>query len=173
MKRNYTLVLKGHIALAKAVFPQGTTGTHIDILARLPLWRVGLNFRHGTGHGIGYALCVHEGPQNISQRWNAVALAPGMMLSNEPAMYADGEYGIRIENILSVKEMFKTEYGTFLGFEPLTRCPIDTRPVDMELLTADERDYLNDYHKTTYEALAPHLNEAEKAWLKEATAEVR
>ncbi|MCL2202896.1 MAG: aminopeptidase P family protein [Defluviitaleaceae bacterium] len=170
MRRNFTLVLKGHIALVMAVFPSGTTGHQIDILARQHLWRDGLNYRHGTGHGIGYVLCVHEGPHNIATKHNTVALAPGMMASNEPGMYKDGEYGIRIENILCVREALETEYGTFLGFESLTFCPIDTRAIVPEMLTAAEGEYLNQYHKATYEALSPYLNEAEKAWLKKGYA---
>jgi Xaa-Pro aminopeptidase len=172
MRRDFTLVLKGHIALSTAVFPSGTTGSQLDVLARLPLWRDGKNFRHGTGHGIGYVLCVHEGPHNIANKHNAVALDVGMMVSNEPGMYKEGEYGIRTENIICVREICKTEYGTFLGFESLTFCPINTQAIDWTLLEKSERDYLNAYHKATYEALSPLLNEAEKVWLKEATREI-
>ncbi|MCL2189857.1 MAG: aminopeptidase P family N-terminal domain-containing protein [Defluviitaleaceae bacterium] len=172
MRRDYTLVLKGHIALAVAQFPEGTTGSQIDVLARLPLWLDGKNFRHGTGHGIGYALCVHEGPHNIAHRHNAVALTKGMLVSNEPGMYKDNHYGIRTENILCVKELEKTEYGQFYGFESLTFCPINICALDRALLTDTERTYLNAYHKATYNALAPMLTPEEQTWLKSATQEV-
>jgi Xaa-Pro aminopeptidase len=172
MRRDYTLVLKGHIALALAEFPAGTTGSQIDILARMHLYKDGKNFRHGTGHGIGYVLGVHEGPQNIAHRPSTVALLPGMFLSNEPGMYKENEYGIRTENIIFVKELRKTEYGTFLGFEPLTRCPINTSAVDFTLLTDDERAYVNAYHQTVYNDLAPLLKVRERQWLKNAVKEV-
>jgi len=169
MKRDFTLVLKGHIALSRAVFLKGTTGTQLDILARLPLWESGQNFRHGTGHGLGYCLSVHEGPHNISQHNNAVALAPGMLVTNEPAIYKEGKYGIRTENVLSVTEKEKTPDGIFLSFETLTLCPIDQRAIASELLTETERDWLNSYHKKTYETLSPHLTQPEQDWLKQAT----
>ncbi|MCL2576902.1 MAG: aminopeptidase P family protein [Defluviitaleaceae bacterium] len=167
MKRDFTLVLKGNIALSHAVFPSGTTGSALDILARQALWESGQNYRHGTGHGIGYCLSVHEGPHNISQTYNAVALAPGMLVSNEPAIYKENRYGIRTENILCVTE--KKPGGTFLTFETLTHCPIDTRAISPELLTPTERGRLNDYHKRTYEVLSPHLTTHEREWLKQAT----
>ena len=168
MRRDFTLVLKGHIGLARAVFPSGTVGSSLDILARLPLWESGQNFRHGTGHGLGYCLSVHEGPQNIAPTWNAVALAPGMLLSNEPAIYKEN-YGIRTENILLVTEQMKTNDGTFFAFETLTHCPIDTRAVLPELLTQVERYWLNSYHTRTREVLSPHLTDAEREWLRCAT----
>ena len=168
MKRDYTLVLKGHIALSRVVFPAGTTGVQLDALARLALWEYGLDFRHGTGHGIGYCLAVHEGPQGVSKR-SQVALEPGMMLSNEPAFYVDGQYGVRTENILAVEKRCETEYGVFLGFETLTYCPIDTTAIDVFLLTPGEVEYLNAYHRKTYELLAPRLGEGERAWLSKAT----
>jgi Xaa-Pro aminopeptidase len=172
MRRDFTLVLKGHIALSTVIFPSGTTGSQIDVLARLPLWNEGKNFRHGTGHGIGYVLCVHEGPHNIAHKHNAIALSPGMLMSNEPGMYKENEYGIRTENIIYVKEMFKTEYGAFYGFEPLTYCPIDTQAIETEQLSKAEREYLNAYHKKTYDTLSPLLNEDERQWLKKATREI-
>ena len=172
MRRDFTLVLKGHIALTAAVFPTGTTGSQLDVLARLALWKDGKNFRHGTGHGIGYVLSVHEGPHSIADRFNAIALAPGMLASNEPGMYKDNHYGIRTENIICVKALQKTEYGQFLGFESLTFCPINTKALDVSLLNEDERNYLNDYHKKTYEALAPNLNNEEQIWLQNATREI-
>jgi len=168
MKRNFTLVLKGFIALSRAVFSKGTTGEHLDALARLPLWRYGLDFRHGTGHGIGYCLGVHEGPQGISKR-SKVALEPGMMISNEPAFYVDGEYGIRTENIIVVEKQVETEYGDFYGFETLTYCPIDTSAIDISLLNPEEIDYFNDYHSKTYEKLEGRLEEDERLWLRNAT----
>jgi Xaa-Pro aminopeptidase len=165
MKRNFTLVLKGHIALSRAVFLKGTTGTNLDILARMPLWENGLNYNHGTGHGIGCCLSVHEGPHNISRGHNAVALTAGMLVTNEPAYYKEGHYGIRTENVLAV-----TARGDdFYGFEPLTRCPVDKRAIAPELLTEIEIDWLNAYHKLTYETLSPFLTEEEAEWLKNAT----
>ena len=171
MKRHFTLVLKGHIAIAQAVFAEKTTGMMLDSLARLPLWKEGLDFRHGTGHGIGFCLGVHEGPQGISRR-SKVELVPGMLVSNEPAFYVDGQYGIRTENIVEVVKRCKTEYGEFYGFESLIYCPIDVSAVDVLLLDQGEIDYLNEYHRRTYELVAPHLTEDEAAWLKNATAPV-
>jgi len=172
MKRDFTLVLKGHIALTLAEFPAGTTGSQIDILARLPLYKDGKNFRHGTGHGIGYVLGVHEGPHNIAHMPNVIALAAGMLASNEPGMYKQDEYGIRTENIICVKELRKTDYGTFLGFDSLTFCPINIEAMDLTLLTDEERKYVNDYHAATFAALSPYLDAAEAEWLKAATREV-
>lgn len=168
-RRDFTLVLKGHIALSRAVFLSGTTGTGLDILSRLPLWESGQNFRHGTGHGLGYCLGVHEGPHKISQHPNTVALTPGMLVSNEPGIYKEGRYGIRTENVLLVTENQKTSDGVFLSFETLTYCPIDLRAIAPEMLTQTERDWLNAYHKRTYENLSPYLTEPECEWLKRAT----
>ena len=172
MKQDFTRVLQGHIAITTANFPAGTTGSQINILALMPLYKAGKLFRHGTGHGIGYVLGVHEGPHNISPVHNTVALKPGMLASNEPGMYKENEYGIRTENIICVKEIQTTEFGTFLGFESFTFVPIDTRAIDFALLTAQELQYLNDYHAATYEALAPRLNDAERAWLQKATQQI-
>ncbi|MCL2456117.1 MAG: aminopeptidase P family protein [Defluviitaleaceae bacterium] len=187
MRRDFTLVLKGHIALATAVFLSGTTGTHLDILARAPLWRDGKNYAHGTGHGVGYCLSVHEGPQNISRAVNSVALVPGMLITNEPAFYKENEYGIRTENVLLVvekekrdgknffareNEKEKRDGNIFFAFENLTFCPIDKRAIAPELLTEAERDWLNDYHKRTFEMLSPFLRGAELEWLKNATSEL-
>jgi len=173
MKRNFTLVLKGHIALSAAVFTKGTTGHMLDILARQPLLAGCLDFKHGTGHGIGYCLSVHEGPQNVSKHPTPVALLPGMVLSNEPGFYKEGEYGIRTENAIAVKELCKNEYGEFLAFETLTYCPYDLRAVDVALLTQGEIEFINCYHKKVVDVLSPFLNEGEKAWLKEATVEIK
>lgn len=161
MRRDYTLVLKGHIALSRAVFMRGTTGTQLDILARLPLWETGQNYSHGTGHGLGFCLSVHEGPHNISTNHNAVEFEPGMLVTNEPALYKAGRYGIRTENVLAVR---RANPG-FLCFEVLTVCPIDTRAILPEMLTKIEREWLADYHKNVCETLAPHLSDMERAWL--------
>jgi len=168
MKVHFTLVLKGYMGLARAVFPEGTTGTQLDVLARGALWEHGLDFRHGTGHGIGYCLGVHEGPQNISKK-SSVPLVPGMMISNEPAFYVAGEYGIRTENIEVVEKRAETEYGAFYGFETLMYCPIASKAVDISLLNPAEVKHFNDYHSKTYEILSPYLKEDEVKWLYNAT----
>ena len=169
MKRDFTLVLKGNIALARAKFLQGTVGMQLDILARQYLWQAGMDYKHGTGHGIGYCLSVHEGPANISTKANNNKLLPGMMFSNEPGLYKEGRYGIRIENLMLVKEacgLDENEHGVFLEFEVMSLCPIDTRAIDMTLLTPDEVDYLNSYHQNVYEKLSPFLTEDERQWLR-------
>lgn len=173
MKEHFTRVLKGHIALASVVFPEGTTGIQLDVLARQYLWQAGLDYDHGTGHGVGAFLCVHEGPQRISKRGSLVPLQPGMILSNEPGYYAAGKYGIRIENLVAVVELGQTEYGKKrLGFETLTLAPIDTRLVDIGLLTPHERNWLNAYHGRVFKTLAPLMEGREKHWLEEATQAV-
>ena len=169
MKRDFTLVLQGHIAIARAEFLSGTTGSALDILARLPLWQDGQNYRHGTGHGLGYCLSVHEGPHGITPRHNPVALAPGMLISNEPGIYKEGRYGIRTESIVLVVNKQKNSDGEFLALETITHCPIDLNAIMAEMLTPVERDWLNNYHATTYETLSPHLNDDEREWLKQAT----
>ncbi len=171
-KTDYTLVLQGHIRIALAVFPEGIRGVHLDILARQALWQHGLNYGHGTGHGIGSFLNVHEGPQSIRPQDNGVTLKPGMITSNEPGLYRKGEYGIRIENLILCKEKTETSFGKFLDFDTITLCPIDKRPIKRELLGNDEIDWLNNYHKTVYELLSPKLNQLEKEWLKEATSAI-
>lgn len=171
-KKDYTRVLKGHISLAKCKFPQGTRGSQVDILARKALWDCGTNYLHGTGHGIGHFLNVHEGPQNIRMEENPVPLQPGMVISNEPGLYRAGEYGIRTENLLLVREDSETEFGKFYGFETLTLCPIDKELIIVPMLSAREHAWLNKYHQTVYDALSPHLDEEEKAWLKAKTAEI-
>jgi Xaa-Pro aminopeptidase len=165
MQEHYTRVLKGHIALARAVFPVGTAGVQLDALARLPLWEAGLDYDHGTGHGVGAYLCVHEGPQRISKKGSAVALKPGMVLSNEPGYYAAGSHGIRIENLVTVIE----QAPGWLAFETLTLAPIDTRPVLVELLSTQERNWLNSYHQRVYNTLEQALDSPERAWLQQAT----
>ena len=169
MKTDYTLVLKGHIALSTAVFLKGTTGYPLDMLARQPILQSGQNYNHGTGHGIGYCLGVHEGPYGIAAR-NEVPLEVGMVLANEPAIYKAGQYGIRIENSIAVQELCQNEYGTFYHFETLTYCPYDTRAMDVTMLTQAERDFVNKYHERVLKTLSPMLTEAEQAWLKGACA---
>ncbi len=171
-KRHYTLVLKGVIALSQAKFMKGTRGCNLDILARQPLWNEGIEYRCGTGHGVGYFLNVHEGPQNFSQGLTDVPIELGMMTTIEPGCYLEGRYGIRIENIVLTVKDKETEFGEFYKFEYLTLCPIDTTPVIKELLTAEEVAYLNDYHQTVYEKLSPLLTAEESEWLKNATAAI-
>jgi len=164
-KTDNTLVLKGHISLAKAIFPVGTRGSQLDILARKAMWDLGLNYGHGTGHGVGHFLCVHEGPQSIRMDENSTILQPGMMISNEPGMYRTNEYGIRIENLVHVIPAMKTEFGQFLKFETLTLFPIDQHLINFDLLTKSEIDWLNEYHQRVYATIAPKLNEYEREWL--------
>ncbi len=168
-KRDFTLVLKGHIAIATSIFPQGTRGAQIDAFARHFLWNYGLNYLHGTGHGIGHFLNVHEGPQNIRLEENPTPLTPGMVTSNEPGVYIAGEYGIRTENLILTVHHSTTDFGDFNAFETLTFFPIDKKAIDITLLTADEKEWLNNYHKTVYEKLSPQLVGAEKEWLRKAT----
>ncbi|KJS27812.1 MAG: X-Pro aminopeptidase [Hyphomonadaceae bacterium BRH_c29] len=174
MRRHYTLVLKGHIALATVRFPPGTTGTHLDILARHALWQAGLDYQHGTGHGVGVYLGVHEGPHRIAKPWNAVPLASGMIVSNEPGYYREGEYGIRIENLQYVTPAAPIEGGEIdmLGFECLTMAPLARDLIDVKLLSKDERKYVNDYHRSVWKALNRKLPDDVKAWLKAATARI-
>ncbi len=168
--RHFTLVLKGHIALARSRFPKGTTGAQLDILARNALWRAGLDYDHGTGHGVGSYLSVHEGPQAISKR-SHVALEPGMILSNEPGFYREGKYGIRIENLMLVKEAADIKGGEspMLGFEPLTLAPIDLNLIDKALLDLEEKTWLNAYHRHVNQTIGPRLPDKEKIWLEAAT----
>jgi Xaa-Pro aminopeptidase len=170
MKADYTNVLKGHIALATAIFPEGTRGSQLDVLARKALWNNCLTYWHGTGHGIGHFLNVHEGPQNIRLEENPTLLKPGMVTSNEPGVYRANQYGIRIENLIVTQEYRKTEeFGTFYNFETITLCPIDTRPISKKLLTKCEKKWLNKYHKMVYKKLKNHLSVEEKTWLKNKT----
>lgn len=172
MKKDFTRALKGMISIAKAKFPEGVRGSQLDILARKALWDAGIQYLHGTGHGIGHCLNVHEGPQSIRMEENPVPLKAGMVISNEPAMYRTGEYGIRTENMILVREDSETEYGKFLSFDTLTLCYIDTRMVIVPMLSAREHAWLNKYHQTVYELISPHLNKEEAEWLKEKTREV-
>ncbi len=171
-KRDYTLVLKGMIALTQAIFPEGTRGVHLDILARQPLWQYGLNYGHGTGHGVGAFLNVHEGPQSIRPQDNGVAMQVGMITSNEPAFYCDGHYGIRTENLILCVEKEQTPYGRFLQFQTLTLCPIDLRPILKSMLSENEIEWLNTYHRQVCRLLLPLLEKEEQNWLKKATAAI-
>lgn len=185
IRDRFTRVLKGHIAIATARFPEGTSGTQIDILARLPLWEVGLDFDHGTGHGVGSYLSVHEGPQRISKTGGHVPLRPGMILSNEPGYYKQGEYGIRIENLVLVRagngedgDDVGRDAGAdggvrMLGFETLTLAPIDLNLIDNALLTKEEAKWLNDYHRRVFDTIAPRLKESDRGWLEKATKPVK
>ncbi len=166
---DYTLVLKGHIGLASAVFPLGTSGCHIDYAARCPLWQFKRNFGHGTGHGIGFFLNVHEGPQDIRQNYNRQQMLPGMITSDEPGFYKEGEYGIRHESLLLCVKVDENEFGTWLGFENLTLCHIDTRPIVRHLLTDEEVAWLNAYNERVYETVSPRLSAVEADWLRERT----
>jgi len=173
MKRHFTLVLKGNIALSTARFPRGTTGSQLDALARQFLWADGLDYDHGTGHGVGSFLSVHEGPARIAKVPNQIALLPGMILSNEPGYYKTGAYGIRIENLIVVQPVeVPGAERPMLGFETITLCPIDRRLVDADLLTAGERDWLNSYHAQVRDALTPQLSGDDLTWLAAATAPV-
>ncbi len=165
-RRVYTLVLKGHIQLEMAKFPDGCNGTQIDALARQPLWRAGLNFLHGTGHGVGSYLSVHEGPHQIRMEHRPAPLREGMTVTDEPGIYMAGRFGVRIENTLLIKSYKETEFGKFLEMESLTLCPIDTAPIDFTLLTAEEKEWLTDYHRMVYDRLSPHLDGEDLEWLK-------
>lgn len=167
-KTDYTLILKGHIALAMTVFPEGTRGAQLDVLARMPIWKERMNYLHGTGHGVGHFLNVHEGPQSIRMNENPVALQPGMVTSNEPGVYKAGSHGIRTENLVLTVPAGEGMFGKYLKFETLTLCPICRKGIIKELLTAEEIGWLNDYHRTVYEKLSPDLNNDEREWLKEA-----
>lgn len=172
MKKDFTRALKGTIGIAKCKFPAGIRGCLIDAFARKALWDAGINYLHGTCHGIGHCLNVHEGPQSIRMEENPVILEPGMVMSDEPAMYRPGEYGIRTENMVLIREDSETEFGKFLGFETLTLCYIDTKLVIPSMLSVREHAWLNKYHQMVFDLISPHLNEEEKAWLKEKTAEI-
>lgn len=167
-KTDYTLILKGHIDLAMAVFPEGTRGAQLDVLARMPIWKHRMNFLHGTGHGVGHFLNVHEGPQSIRMNENPVALRPGMLTSNEPGVYKAGSHGIRTENLMLTVPAGEGMFGRYLKFATFTLCPICTKGIIRELLTQEEIDWLNDYHQMVYEQLSPLLNEDERNWLKQA-----
>jgi len=169
-KEAFTIVLKGNLNLANTTFVYGTTGANIDCVARRPLWEKGMDFNHGTGHGVGYILGVHEGPQNISKNSKSkTKLEEGMIVSDEPGFYKEGKFGIRHENLLLCKKGIKNEYGQFMVFDVLTMVPFDSDGIDLSLMNEDEVDYLNNYHKKVYENISPYLNEEEKKWLKNST----
>jgi Xaa-Pro aminopeptidase len=169
-RRVYTLVLKGHIALSRLKFPRNASGTQLDLAARAAMWREGYNYGHGTGHGVGSHLCVHEGPHQIRMNYVAAPISEGMTVTDEPGIYLAGRFGVRTENVLLCVPYKETEFGTFVGFEPLTLCPIDLRPVDWTMMTGEEVDWLNDYHRRVAEKLMPLLpDEADRQWLRKAT----
>ena len=190
-KKLYTAVLVGNLRLADAVFPEGTTGQHLDIIARMPLYEMGADYRHGTGHGVGFLLNVHEGPQSISKgaagRNMTASFKEGMITSDEPGVYLDGKFGIRLENMMvclpvskldkncghEMNAEYEKDYGPFYGFETLTMVPFDRRSIDPDLMTAKDKELLNRYHKTVREKISPYLNDDERAWLEEETAEIR
>lgn len=169
MKHVYTLVLKGHIQLELAKFPDGASGTQIDALSRECMWREGYNFLHGTGHGVGSYLNVHEGPHQIRMEWKPTPLRAGMTVTDEPGLYLEGKFGVRIENTLLIKDFVETTFGKFLQMESLTLCPIDTAPIDVDMLLLEEVEWLNAYHREVFEKLSPYLEDEEVGWLAEAT----
>ncbi len=172
LKDDFTTVLKSHIAIATALFIEGTKGTQIDTLARVPMWEAGKDYSHGTGHGIGFCLSVHEGPQSISKRPSTISLEEGMVITNEPALYVENEYGIRTENTIKVVLNKKTEAGQFLSFETVSYFPIELDAINKNMLTKKEIDWLNSYHKNVYNKLSPYLNDEEKEFLKKETREI-
>ena len=172
-KHVYTLVLKGHIQLAMCKFPKGAAGTQMDILARSAMWREGLNCLHGTGHGVGSYLNVHEGPHQFRMEWMPAPFVEGMTVTDEPGIYLPDRFGVRIENTMIVEKYKTTEFGEFLQFDALTLCPIDTAPIDVSMLSDEEVEWLNSYHRRVYDAIAPHVSMDEREWLREATKEIR
>ena len=173
MKHIYTLVLKAHIQLELVKFPDGASGTQLDAVGRECMWREGYNFLHGTGHGVGSYLCVHEGPHQIRMEWMPTPLRAGMTLTDEPGLYLAGKFGVRIENTVLISDYMSTEFGKFLQIEPLTLCPIDTTPIDVDMLLPEEIDWINAYHHSVYEKLSPFLDEEEKIWLENATKPIK
>lgn len=168
-RRVYTLVLKGHIQLELCKFPAGASGTQLDALARQAMWREGMNFMHGTGHGVGSYLNVHEGPHQIRMEYKPAPLRAGMTVTDEPGLYLEGKFGVRIENTLLITPYMKTAFGEFLQFESLTLAPIDTTPIIIEMLLPEERNWLNAYHEQVFQRLSPYLSDKENNWLREAT----
>ncbi len=171
-KKVYTLVLKGHLRLQNLKFPTGACGSQLDAIARSPLWEAGLNYLHGTGHGVGAFLNVHEGPHQIRMEWKPAPLVAGMTVTDEPGVYVEGRFGVRIENTLLIVPYQDTDFGSFLQFEPLTLCPIDLKPVDFSLLTEKEKKWLNQYHAMVRQRLSPLLDEEHRQWLEKATREI-
>lgn len=173
MKHIYTLVLKGHIQLELAKFPDGASGTQLDALSRECMWREGLNFLHGTGHGVGSYLNVHEGPHQVRMEYMPAPLCAGMTLTDEPGLYLEGKFGVRTENTVIITPYMETAFGKFLQIEPLTLCPIDTTPIEVDMLLPEELAWLNEYHAKVYDKLSPYLDEGEKKWLKNATKPIK
>ena len=173
MRHDFTLVMKGHIAIATAIFPAGTRGHQLDAMARMPLWKEGKSYLHGTGHGVGHFLNVHEGPQSIRLNDTMAPLMPGMLTSNEPGVYLEGRYGIRCENLVLTVPAMTTEFGDFLGFETVTMCPFDRALFDTEIMSEAEIEWVNLYHRRVYDNVAPLLDEDERAWLAEACAPLK
>ena len=167
-RRVYTLVLKGHLQLQNLKFPDGAAGTQLDAVARMAMWREGMNFMHGTGHGVGAYLSVHEGPHQIRQEWRPAPMCAGMTVTDEPGLYLEGRFGVRIENTLLTVPYLTTEFGRFLQFEPLTLCPIDKAPIVAEMLSDEERGWLNRYRAMVEERLSAMLATEEREWLHEA-----
>lgn len=172
-KTDYTLVLKGFLQLQNAIFPEGTCGTQLDILARQAMWKAGVNYFHGTGHGVGHFLCVHEGPHQIRMNYMPTPLRPGMTVTDEPGIYKAGRHGIRTENTLLTVPAMETEFGSFMKFEPLTLCPIDKEAIVTDMLTDEEITWFNEYHEMVYNRLSSQLNKEEQEWLKEATSSLK
>ena len=170
MRHDFTLVMKGHIAIATAIYPEGTRGAQLDAMARMPLWKEGKSYLHGTGHGVGHFLNVHEGPQSIRLNDTLAPLTPGMLTSNEPGVYLTDRYGIRCENLVLTIPYEETEFGKFYAFETITLCPFDRKLFDTSIMSADEIEWVNNYHRTVYDRLAPLMNEEERIWLAAATA---
>ena len=173
MKHVYTLVLKGHIDLQMCKFPANASGTQLDMLARQAMWREGLNYLHGTGHGVGSYLNVHEGPHQLRMEWKPAPLKSGMTVTVEPGLYLAGKFGVRTENTTLIRHYMTTEFGDFLEIEPLTLCPIDKKPIVAEMLTPEEIQWLDEYHKTVYEKLSPYLDDDDLVWLEEACSKLQ
>ncbi|MDE5749904.1 MAG: aminopeptidase P family protein, partial [Duncaniella sp.] len=170
MRHDFTLVMKGHIAIATAIFPEGTRGHQLDAMARMPLWKEGKSYLHGTGHGVGLFLSCHEGPQSIRLNDTMAPLLPGMLTSNEPGIYLSGRYGIRCENLILTIPYEETEFGRFFAFETVTLCPFDRTLFETSIMSPEEIKWVNDYHRRVYDLLAPELNDEERTWLAAATA---
>lgn len=172
-KKIYTLVLKGHISLSCCKFPQGASGTQLDLSARYAMWQEGYNFGHGTGHGVGSYLCVHEGPHQIRMNYVPAPIIEGMLVTDEPGLYLEGKFGVRTENVLLCVPYKETDFGRFVGFEPMTLCPIDTKAIDKTIMSDFEINWLNDYHKKVFDCLSPLLtDDKDKEWLKEKTKNI-
>ncbi len=173
MRHDFTLVMKGHIAIATSVYPEGTRGAQLDALARMPLWKEGKSYLHGTGHGVGHFLNVHEGPQSIRLNDTLAPLTPGMLTSNEPGVYLADRYGIRCENLVLTIPYEETEFGKFYAFETITLCPFDRSLFDTSIMSAEEIRWVDDYHRTVYDRLAPLMEADERQWLAAATAPLK